>query len=72
MSQIKSEMAATVWKIKVGVGDEVTAGDEVALVESMKMEIPVTASATGVVSAIHVAEGGLVGPGDLMFEISPG
>jgi acetyl-CoA carboxylase biotin carboxyl carrier protein len=58
MAQMKilSELNATVWKIVVAPGDRVVEGDTLFLLESMKMEIPVTAPRDGTVTAIFVNE----------------
>ena len=50
-------MPATVWKLLVSAGDSVRAGDELLVLESMKMEIPVESPSDGVVEAVHVAVG---------------
>jgi acetyl-CoA carboxylase biotin carboxyl carrier protein len=57
MHTITSDLTATVWKIAVAVGDEVREGDELVVLESMKMEIPVEADRDGRIAAIHVACG---------------
>lgn len=57
MRKVKSEVAGSVWKVEVAVGQAVNEGDTLVIVESMKMEIPITAPATGVVREILVAEG---------------
>ena len=54
--KVLSELHATVWKIEVAPGDRVAEGDTLLLLESMKMEIPVTAPSDGVVTAILVTE----------------
>ena len=58
MAEVKvlSELHATVWKIEVVPGDRVAEGDTLLLLESMKMEIPVTAPRDGTVTAILVTE----------------
>ncbi len=66
---LRCEMPATVWKIRVSVGDAVTTGDELVILESMKMEIPAVAPVTGSVKAIHVEEGQLVSQGDPLVEL---
>jgi acetyl-CoA carboxylase biotin carboxyl carrier protein len=71
MTGVKADMAATVWKVKAAVGDEVSVGDELVVLESMKMEIPVESPVAGVVSWI-ADEGSLVSPGDLLAEIAKG
>jgi acetyl-CoA carboxylase biotin carboxyl carrier protein len=57
MNTVYSEVTGTVWKIEAPVGTAVAEGDTIVIVESMKMEIPVCATAAGVVKEIHVAEG---------------
>lgn len=57
MATINAHITGTVWKIEVKVGDTVSAGDVVAILESMKMEMPVEAEEGGQVTEIHVAEG---------------
>lgn len=48
-------MTASVWKVTVEVGQTVAEGDQLIILESMKMEIPVEAPTGGTVSALHVA-----------------
>lgn len=67
---IKSEVGATVWKIEVSAGDRVSEGDNLVILESMKMEIPVTAPFAGVVEAIHVSEGDVVAEEQALVAIS--
>lgn len=52
--EVRSEVAAFVWQVKVGVGQPVEAGDVIAVLESMKIEIPVEAPSGGVVSELRV------------------
>lgn len=66
---IRAEMVANVWKVTVSEGQTVAAGDTVAILESMKMEIPVTCSTDGTVGELHVAEGDVVQEGDLIATI---
>ncbi len=60
---VLSEIPGTVFKIEVGVGDEVAADDPVVILESMKMEIPVGAPSAGRVAEILVEEGEAVEEG---------
>lgn len=69
MKQITATMAGSVWKIVVKEGDQVLEGQDVVILESMKMEIPLTAETTGVVKSIKVSEGDFVNEGDLIVEL---
>jgi acetyl-CoA carboxylase biotin carboxyl carrier protein len=66
---VRSEMAATVWQVTTEVGAAVARDDDLLVLESMKMEIPVVAPVDGTVTAIHVAPTDTVGEGDLLVEI---
>ena len=59
-------MTGTVWKIEVKIGDAVAEGDTVAILESMKMEMPVEAEDEGTVKEIVVSEGQAVSEGDTL------
>jgi urea carboxylase len=50
-------VSGSVWKIAAVLGQSVKAGDVLVTVESMKMELPVTAPMDGVVSHVVCAEG---------------
>jgi biotin carboxyl carrier protein len=67
---IKSELAAIVWKIEVSAGTRVSEGDTLVILESMKMEIPVTAPFAGVVVSVLVAEGATIAEGEDLVVIS--
>ena len=70
MKTIKSPMAGTIWKVTVKVGDVVDFGDTVAILESMKMEIPVEADSAGTVTRIAAEEGVVVDDGTVLVELS--
>jgi acetyl-CoA carboxylase biotin carboxyl carrier protein len=53
---VRSELNAIVWKIEVAAGTAVNANDNLIILESMKMEIPVTAPRAATVKTILVAE----------------
>ena len=57
MHKVRSEITGSVWKVEVAVGQSVAEGDTLVIVESMKMEIPISAPAAGVAAEIFVAEG---------------
>jgi biotin carboxyl carrier protein len=63
--RVRSEIAGSVWKIEVAVGDAVAAEDPLIILESMKMEIPLLAPRAGVVRQILVAEGEPIAEGDV-------
>ena len=69
MAEIRAEMVANVWKVLVSEGDQVDDGDTLVILESMKMEIPVLAESSGVVTKLHVAEGDVVQEDELIAEI---
>ncbi len=54
------------WKIECTVGDQVSEGDVVVVLESMKMEMPVEAEAAGTVTEIRCTEGQAVQEGDTL------
>jgi acetyl-CoA carboxylase biotin carboxyl carrier protein len=60
---VQSEVAGTVWKIEVSVGDAVQADQSLVILESMKMEIPAGAPWAGTVLQVLVAEGEAVSEG---------
>jgi biotin carboxyl carrier protein len=62
--RVKSEIAGSVWKIEVAVGDRVAADDPLIILESMKMEIPLLAPRAGTVKQVLVSEGEQIGEGD--------
>jgi acetyl-CoA carboxylase biotin carboxyl carrier protein len=66
MSDVEAQITGNVWKIEVAVGDEVSDGDTVAILESMKMEIPVEAEDDGTVKEIRCEEGQAVSEGDVL------
>ena len=64
-TRVKSEIAGSVWKIEVAIGDCVAADDTLIVLESMKMEIPLFAPRAGVVREILVTEGEPIAEGDV-------
>ena len=67
MLQITSTMAGTVLQIKVSVGDQVEVNQEIAILESMKMEIPVESFVSGTVKEVKVFDGDFVNEGDVLM-----
>jgi acetyl-CoA carboxylase biotin carboxyl carrier protein len=70
MTEIRAEMVANIQLVVVAEGDHVAEGDMLVILESMKMEIPVVAESSGVISRLHVAMGDVVQEDDLIAVIS--
>ncbi|HLQ96563.1 MAG TPA: acetyl-CoA carboxylase biotin carboxyl carrier protein subunit [Pseudogracilibacillus sp.] len=64
--EIKAEMAGNLWKLLVAEGETVTSGQDVAILESMKMEIPVSANQDGVLKELKRTEGDFLNEGDII------
>jgi acetyl-CoA carboxylase biotin carboxyl carrier protein len=62
---VRSEISGAVWKIVAKVGDELAEDDVIMILESMKMEIPLTAPEDGVLAAILVEEGSSIAEGQV-------
>ena len=69
MTEIKAELVGNVWKIVAGPGDKVEEDDVLLILESMKMEIPVTAPVAGTVREVRVKEQDLVKEGQVLAVI---
>jgi acetyl-CoA carboxylase biotin carboxyl carrier protein len=63
MAEVKAELVGNLWKIVTEVGQQVEEDDTLMILESMKMEIPITSPITGMVKEILVAEGDVVQEG---------
>lgn len=55
--RVRSEIAGRVWRIVTGAGARVEEGQTIVLIESMKMEVPVSAPSGGRVAKVFVSEG---------------
>ena len=66
MMDVLAEITANVWQVRAEVGQMVAEGDELVILESMKMEIPVVTDVPGVVRELHVEESQTVQEGDLI------
>ena len=64
LPNVEAHITGTVWKIECSVGQQIEEGDTVAILESMKMEMPVEAEDEGTVKEILVEEGQSVSEGD--------
>ncbi|MFC0271182.1 acetyl-CoA carboxylase biotin carboxyl carrier protein subunit [Metabacillus herbersteinensis] len=70
MVEIKASMAGTVLTILVEQGQEVQVGQDVTILESMKMEIPVECQSNGTVQEVKVVIGDFVNEGDVLIVLS--
>lgn len=68
---VRSEITASIWKILVKPGDSVSAGQDLMILESMKMEIPLQSPAAGTIRSVPVVEGQSVTEGQLMATVTP-
>jgi len=67
--EVRAEMVANVLSVAVAEGEEVQPGQALAILESMKMEIPVVPEFGGVVRRVAIAVGDVVQEGDLLFRL---
>ncbi len=72
MAEVRAEITANVWQVRVEVGAHVDVGDELVVLESMKMEIPVVAPVAGTVTEIAVEPDTSIKEGDLVVVIDDG
>ncbi|HOA90076.1 biotin/lipoyl-binding carrier protein [Propioniciclava tarda] len=69
MSTVTAELVASVLSVSVTPGQRVEVGDELLLLDSMKMEIPVLAEVAGVVTDVVIKAGDTVRDGDPLVVI---
>lgn len=67
MANVNATIAGIMSKILVKPGDSIDLGQDVAIIESMKMQIPITSEVSGTVSKINLAEGNFVNEGDVIM-----
>lgn len=70
--EVKAHITGTIWKIMVAPGDEVEEEDELVILESMKMEMPVESPVEGTVVEILVQEGQPVDEGQVLVTVEEG
>jgi urea carboxylase len=68
---IFNPIAGNVWKVLVGIGDEVTEGQPVVIIESMKMEITIPSTSRGTVTALLCRPDTPVKPGQPLLAVHP-
>jgi len=69
VTEVKAEITANVWQVHVEAGQTVAEGDTLAILESMKMEIPVEAPVAGTVREVRVQPDDQVQEGDVIAVI---
>lgn len=68
--KVEAGAAGKVFKVEASVGQKVSKGDTVIILEAMKMEIPVVAPEDGTVASIDVAVGDAVEAGAVMATLN--
>lgn len=66
---VESEMAGAIKEVLVAAGDAVSEGQELIILESMKMEIPVESPSAGTVTEVCVEPGQTIDEGQLLLRI---
>ena len=69
MPEVRAEITANVWQVRVELGQRVEVGDELVILESMKMEIPVESPVAGTVTDVKVKPEDQVQEGDTIAVI---
>jgi urea carboxylase len=62
-------MAGSVWQLRVQAGARVIAGEELVVLEAMKMEVGVRAESAGIVREIYCARGRAVQAGEMLLSL---
>jgi acetyl-CoA carboxylase biotin carboxyl carrier protein len=70
VTDVRAELVGTVWKVLVKQGDSVDADQELLILESMKMEIPVVAPCAGTVHEVRVKETDVVSENQVLVVLS--
>lgn len=68
---IEAPFGGSVWKLLVSPGDEVQAGDVIAVIEAMKMEFPLESPGAGTIAALYMQERQSLQPGAPIFALRP-
>lgn len=69
MTEVRAPMVGKVVEVLVQPGASVAADDDLLVIESMKMQIPITAPVPGTVEAVHVTVGATVRENDLLVTL---
>ena len=68
---VPSSIAGNLWQLKAEPGQQVEAGQTIAIIEAMKMEMAVVAPAAGTVREIYTSPGQAVSPGQCLIALEP-
>ncbi|MGW1681584.1 biotin/lipoyl-binding carrier protein [Saccharopolyspora sp. NPDC002376] len=68
--EVRAELVANVFRILVDVGEVVSKGDQLMILESMKMEIPVIAPRPGTVRRLGTTPDAVVSEGDVLLVLA--
>jgi acetyl-CoA carboxylase biotin carboxyl carrier protein len=71
MSDVAAHITGTVWKVEVAVGQKVSAGEALVILESMKMEMPIEAPEAGTVKEVRCQPAQAVNEGDVLVVLDP-
>ena len=69
VTEVKSELAAKIFKVETSVGTQVSEGDLLVILEALKMEIEIKAPCAGVVKELPFSVGQAVSPGETIAAI---
>ena len=67
MTEVAAHITGTVWKIQCAIGQPVSEGEVLIILESMKMEMPLESPEAGVVESILCTESQAVNEGDVLI-----
>ncbi len=70
MADLVSPVTGSVFQLNCAVGDTVKAGDELIVLESMKMEVPVESPVDGTITELKIEVGSPVNEGDILGTVS--
>jgi acetyl-CoA carboxylase biotin carboxyl carrier protein len=70
MATVDAHITGTVWTVEVSVGDTIEEGDVIAVLESMKMEMPVESEVDGTIAEVLCATGDAVTEGQPLVRLA--
>ena len=71
-AKVVTDVAGNVWKIVAKVGDKLEEDETIMIMESMKMEIPVTSPVSGTLSELLCEEGETIGEDEVVAKMAVG